>query len=248
MASSSPHPCPWYMEQKYQNYWESFSRLNISGSCQSSRPEDIRAIAYWRSLALSLQFENNQLHTVLSQMIGANNLPPGTAHAPAPTTDEARKKKKKIRSHKRKTTKENHDRAELQADLENAEYCPDTDNYNVDEEEELDEGYLRFLEETERHREERDRLRKAEEEGGSKNVKKDWKDISQEDDEEETLQSQADLIAVDHERLKREMSSLYGGESLAVHCVETRLQLEFNDWSDLHRPVTWPALPLNIRR
>ena len=35
--------------------------------------------------------------------------------------------------------------------------------------------------------------------------------------EEETNQGQADLIAVDHERLKREMASLYGGESLAVH-------------------------------
>ena len=112
----------------------------------------------------------------------------------------------------------------------------------------MDEGYLNFLEETERHRQERDRLRKAEEDGGLKKGKKDSMSDFSKTDEEETIQRQAELIAVDHERLKREMSSLYGAESLAVHCVETRLQLEFNDWSDLHRPVTWPALPLNIRR
>ena len=245
MASSSPNP--WYMDQKYQNYWESFSRLNISESYQSSRPEDIRAIAYWRSLALSLQFENNQLHQLLSQMIGAGaiNLPRG----PAPSTDEVREKKKKIRSHKRKQTKENPDSSgeQFRTISEKAEYCPDTSNYN-EEEDDLDEGYLKFLEETERHREERDRLRKAEEDGGLKKGKKDSMRDSSKRDEEEDIQSQAELIAVDHERLKREMLSLYGSESLAVHCVETRLQLQFNEWSDLHRPVTWPALPLNIRR
>ena len=248
MAASSPNPRAWYLDQKYQNYWETFSRLNLSESYQyqASKPEDIRAIAYWRSLALSLQFENNQLHSLLSQMIGANNQPAG----PAPPTDEVREKKKKTRSRKRKEIKENSDSTEeLKTILEKVEYCPDTNNYNEDEEEEVDEDYLKFLEVTERHREERNRLSKAGEDGGLKKGKKDsMRDFSKTDEEEENIQSQVDLIAVDHERLKREMSSLYGGESLAVHCVETRLQLEFNDWSDLHRPVTWPALPLNIRR
>ena len=245
MASSTPSPQPWYLDQKYQNYWESFSRLNVSENFQSSKPEDIRAIAYWRSLALSLQFENNQLHSLLSQMIGANNLSAG----PGPSTNEVREKKKNIRSNKRKQTKESPERSEeLQAIVEKPEYCPDKTDYYEDEEEDLDEGYLKFLEETERHRQERDRLNKAEEDGGLKKGKKDSMRDIPETEEEENLQSQADLIAVDHERLKREMCSLYGGESLAVHCVETRLQLEFNEWSDLHPPVTWPALPLNIRR
>ena len=238
MASSSPNP--WYLDQKYQSYWESFSRLNISENYQPSKPEDIRAIAYWRSLALSLQFENTQLHNLLSQIIGVgDNILP---RDPAPSNDEGRDKKKKKRSNKGKQTKKSN---ELQPNVENveAEYCSDRNNYYDDEEEDLDEGYLKFLEETERHREERDRLRKAEEDGGLKKGKGDSMT-----DEEENIQSQADLIAVDHERLKREMLSLYGGESLAVHCVETRLQLQFNEWSDQHRPVTWPALPLNIRR
>ena len=170
MASSSANP--WYMDQKYQNYWESFSRLNISTSYQTSKPEDIRAIAYWRSLALSLQYENNQLHSLLSQMIGvgANNLPT----CPGPTSEEVReKKKKRMRSNKRKQTKENPDSTdELQTIPEKAEYRPETSKYKEEEEEDLDEGYLKFLEETERHREERDRLRKAEEDGGLKKSKK----------------------------------------------------------------------------
>ena len=112
---------------------------------------------------------------------------------------------------------------ELQTIPEKAEYRPETSKYNEeDEEEDLDEGYLKFLEETERHRVERDRLRKAEEDGGLKKSKKDlMRDIPQtEEEEEENIQSQADRISVDHERLKREMRSLYGSESLAVQSLD----------------------------
>ena len=238
MASSTSNPNPWYLEQKYQDYWENLSRLNISqGNTRYSNPDDIRAIAYWRSLALSLQFENNQLHSLLSQMFGANN--PGVAAAvQARSNGDTEKRDKRVRSRKNKTIK-NNSTEELQ---------PDTTNYddNCDEEGEDLEDYLRFAAETERHRRERDRLKESN--GAEKGRGEKFDSGEKEEEEEEVVLRQADLIAVDHERLKREMDLLFGKESLSVHCAETRLQLDFNEWFDRHRPVKWPALPFNIRK
>ena len=53
-------------------------------------------------------------------------------------------------------------------------------------------------------------------------------------------------ITVDYERLKEEMSELYGKDALKIHCQETRTELAFTEWRDKHRPVTWPAMPLNM--
>ena len=247
MASTS-NPSPWYLDPKYQSYWSSFNSLNIpEGQSQYSNPDDIRAAAYWRSLALGLQFENNQLHILINQMLGSNIPSPASLNE---EIKEKEKKRKKTSPRRKKPNKEKSDTEEIQAILRGEE---DLDEGGVEEESINNEGdgegleeYLKFVEETERHREERDQQRQ----GGGKSSRTGKKfdrmmDIAEEG--EEALRH-ADLIVVDHERLKREMRSLYGSESLAVHCVETRLQLEFNEWSDLHRPVTWPALPLNIRR
>ena len=53
-------------------------------------------------------------------------------------------------------------------------------------------------------------------------------------------------FTVDYERLKEEMSELYGKDALKIHCQETRTELAFTEWRDKHRPVTWPAMPLNM--
>ena len=97
------------------------------------------------------------------------------------------------------------------------------------------EAYLRFASETERHRQERD----------SKLVNGD-RVIGDELDSDEELKVNESNIAVDYERLKEEMSELYGKDALKIHCQETRTELAFTEWRDKHRPVTWPAMPLNI--
>ena len=53
-------------------------------------------------------------------------------------------------------------------------------------------------------------------------------------------------IMVDYERLMEEMSALYGKDALKIHCQETRTELAFTEWRNKHRPVTWPAMPLNM--
>ena len=233
MATNDNMNNPWYLDPKYQDYWTSFNRLNVSErSHRYSNPDDIRAIAYWRSLALSLQYENNQLHSLLSHMFGAGIQPP------APSSDEFKGKEKKVKSKKIKHNQIHPQKEEFQSVLRSEdveeEYCEEEEGEDL-------EDYLKFVEETERHRRERDRLRKEGDVGASG-------EEEQEDQQTDNVLRQAEQIAVDHERLKREMEELYGCESLRVHCVETRLQLAVNEWSDLHRPVTWPALSLNSRR
>ena len=167
-------------------------------------------------------------------MFGANN-PALAAAAQASSNRDTERRDQRVRSRKTKTNK-NNSSEELQ---------PDTTNHddNCDEEREDLEDYLRFAAETERHRRERDRLKECN--GPEKGRGEKFDPGEKEKDE---VLRQADLIAVDHERLKREMDLLFGKESLSVHCAETRLQLDFNEWFDRHRPVKWPALPFNIRK
>ena len=97
------------------------------------------------------------------------------------------------------------------------------------------EAYLRFASETERHRRERD----------SNLVNGDKKNCDEMDSDEELKVNESN-ITVDYERLKEEMSELYGKDALKIHCQETRTELAFTEWRDKHRPVTWPAMPLNM--
>ena len=109
----------------------------------------------------------------------------------------------------------------------------------VQEEEPSDDGeleaYLRFASETEKHRRERD----------SNQVNGDKKNCDDMDSDEEHKVNESN-ITVDYERLKEEMSELYGNDALKIHCQETRTELAFTEWRDKHRPVTWPAMPLNM--
>jgi len=123
-----------------------------------------------------------------------------------------------------------------------------------DDTDEYDE-YLKFAMETERHRKERDAAAAA---ASGDNHKNDFAPGG--GDDYEDITEEAANIVVDHERLKKEMSDLFGKDALKVrtyityvlfrniqvHCLETRLELEFTEWRDKHRPVTWPAMPLNM--
>ena len=44
----------------------------------------------------------------------------------------------------------------------------------------------------------------------------------------------------------REMSLLYGGESILVQTLETKLQMKFDEYADQNQPNLWPSIPLNL--
>ena len=191
----------------------------------------------FRALAVGLQYENEQLHQLLSQLTGttlresvqlnpsqeeqhlvnesARDIEESVTRTETSTDSVTdRRGKKKCRGKKKKTS---------------------TGLEEGTNDEEL-EAYLKFAMETEKHRRERDSNLEA---GDRRNV-----DV---DSEEEHKVNEGNII-VDYERLKKEMSELYGTNALKIHCQETRTELAFTEWRDKHKPVTWPSLPLNIFR
>ena len=77
----------------------------------------------------------------------------------------------------------------------------------------LEEEYFRFLEVTEKHRQNRD-------EGQS--LKKKF-DIRTDTITDEILEEGLAMIGTDHEKTKREMDQLYGSKAMKVHSEETKV-------------------------
>lgn len=196
------------------------------------------SISSLRALAVGLQYENEQLHQLLCQLTGTNlresvNLNPNQAEQDFVfekqcvkeesvgeteiTTDSSSTRKSKNRTRGKKKRKSQNQVQEEQSDDGELE------------------AYLRFAAETERHRQQRD----------SNLVSGDHKNGEERDSDEEHKVNESN-ITVDYERLKEEMSELYGKDALKIHCQETRTELAFTEWRDKHKPVTWPAMPLNI--
>ena len=247
---------PWYQDPRYSLYWQSCGRAQVPPP--STQPHhDAQATAYWRwtiliqqfyhilqsvwaqsrlfsqhfrSLALGLQYENEQLHSLLSQLLGANlrdcvvkmsrnnhdsgdhengdseseDSPDVTNEddiaAPSVPTKSDKGAGGKIKQRgKKKSKKSASDEVQLHND--------DTEEYDE---------YLKFAMETERHRKERDAAAAAASGDSHKNNFTpggcdDYEDIAQE----------AANIVVDHERLKKEMSDLFGKDALKVRTYIT---------------------------
>jgi len=230
---------PWHYDPKYWQYWQS---VNASTGLQSNDVQNvgshyIQTISYWRSLALGLQFENSQLHQLIYQLTGCvlENDQPGSSDQSADplicdkSNDECDKRDEVSEDNnfaKMNKVKKRQSKISKNKKIESNDCEGDT----------IDEDYLKFAMETAKHRKERD----------SKGQEKFNLTV---DGNENTdyCKNAADNITVDHERLKKEMGELFGKDALKVHCLETRIELDYNEWSDKHRPVTWPALPLNMK-
>ena len=200
---------PWYQDPRYQQYWNSFHQMSSSyQSPPHPSQSDVQTIAYWRSLALGLQYENQQLHSLVSQLTGVNlsqvkqeeNIDKISDNSNARDLIKVNETpsdiKTKKRSRKKKCIK-----------AEPVETSSEVQSNNNDDD--LEE-YLKFAMETERHRKERDAA------GVNGDVKKDSRTRCDEDIDLD-LAEKADNIVVDHERLKREMSELFGADALKVH-------------------------------
>ena len=214
------------MADLYQQQYQSFQHQQHHHQSQS--------LAYWRSLAIGLQYENQQLLDLITRL--------STSHHNNNVLQDlvATRGKSKEDSKKTSTTKVDED----QMPKSNSQTLSIEDEAvdDVDDDDHLDE-YLKFVMETERHRQERDALIKPI--SKKSNMEKKSKLVSEDVDED--YDEKLENIAVDHERLKKEMVDLYGKDAVKIHCQETRLELEFNQWKDKHRPVVWPAMPLNTR-
>ena len=188
----------------------------------------------FRALAVGLQYENEQLHQLLYQLTGTD-----LRESVSSNPNQA---EKYVVPDSQDVKEEKVAESEILADSANSKKAKNRTRakkkckYQCQvQEEPSDDGeleaYLRFASETERHREQRD---------------SNLGDIGDERDSEEEHKVNESKITVDYERLKEEMSELYGKDALKIHCQETRTELAFTEWRDKHRPVTWPAMPLNM--
>lgn len=236
MASNSP----WYSDPKYQQYWQSYQSSSQAQPSTIQQPANsqnqAQAVSYWRALAVGLQYENEQLHQLLYQLTGTNlmesvNLNPNQAEQyVVPDNQDVKEEKvdeSEILANSASSRKgKNRTRAKKKSKFQSQVQEEPSDDGEL-------EAYLRFASETERHRQQRD-----------SNLGDG--DIGDERDSDEEHKVNESKITVDYERLKEEMSELYGKDALKIHCQETRTELAFTEWRDKHRPVTWPAMPLNM--
>ena len=185
-------------------------------------------------MAVGLQYENEQLHQLLYQLTGTDlresvSSNPNQAEKyvvpDKPNVKEEKVTETEILAESASSRKgKNRTRAKKKSKFQSQVQEEPSDDGEL-------EAYLRFASETERHREQRD---------------SNLGDNGDERDSEEEHKVNESKITVDYERLKEEMSELYGKDALKIHCQETRTELAFTEWRDKHRPVTWPAMPLNM--
>ena len=243
----------WFQDPMYQNYWQHMSKIQKQSDEQAQMYEQYSA-AHWRSVAQGLHHENQMLHQMVQQLLGASIETVQEQHlVPAAHREDGKRTHRKHKKEKADAEDEvGSDKGELSNAVQNN--GPDLESETGDSMKE----YLRFVQETDKHRERRDRERQLE---GTTEMKFNPADEIVTD----AILDRADDIATDFERLKKEMSVLYGKDALKVrqnmktvhttlffylkvHSLETKVQLQFDQWNDKNRALVWPAMPLNIRR
>jgi len=220
----------WFQNPEYQNYWNYMCKVQKQTEEQVKIFEQHSA-AHWRSLAIGLQYENQILHHLVQQLLGTNiQQEQNLDHSPLSKKRRSPRKRKEC------------SKIDSEGDMPDSE---EQKNLSVIEVEDQSvnslEEYLKFVQETETHRERRDRERKDEN-------KQEKKFSPAEDIVTDDILDRADDISTDYELLKKEMTDLYGKDAQKIHSLETRVQLEFDTWSDKNRPQLWPAMPLNMKK
>ena len=194
---------PWFQDPQYQNYWQHTSRIQKHSAEQVQLHEQYSA-AHWRSVALGLHHENQMLHQMVQQLLGMSVQNVQEHHfVPEPQAEVKRKPKKETKN----VAEEGFNYFEKKTLSDEApNYASKVQSESGDSMEE----YLKFVQETEKHRDKRDRERQLEE--GTEQKKFNPSDEVVTD----AILDRADDIATDFERLKKEMSDLYGKDALKV--------------------------------
>ena len=189
----------WFQNPEYQNYWNYMGKVQIQTEEQVKTLEQYSA-AHWRSIALGLHYENQMLHHLVQQLLGTNiqqeqNLDQSPLSRER-RSSRIRKKCSKIDS---------------EVDMPDSEEQMNLSVIEVEDESVNSvEEYLRFVQETETHRERRDKDRTDEN-------KQEKKFSPTEDIVTDDILDRANDISTDYELLKKEMTDLYGKDAQKVN-------------------------------
>lgn len=158
-------------------------------------------IAYWKSKAIALSYENKVLHTIVKDLYKNKSLSETFEPYEASTykQNERRKKKSKNKSN-------DHD---------------DAEEYDFV----LSEEMVAFLQKSAEHRLQRDQEKKK---------------------LQETIEAEKCAPPLESADSRRHKSRkiLYGSNVDKIICLETCLQLNFDNYIDSNNPVHWPNIPL----
>ena len=189
----------WFTDEKYQDYWQHQDMI-MKHYEEMSKIYDEYSLAYWRSVAVGLHHENQMLHQLVQQLLGLKVNDVANANTFNNNIPD-KECKPKLRKKKSVNAREFGMKEKTSSAQENVELEETQSENSLDQ-------YLKFVEETERHREERERNRE-------KGVKHNPTDHEVTDD----ILDKADDIAMNFEQLKKEMSELYGRDALKVCCI-----------------------------
>ena len=182
--------------------------------------------AYWRAVAAGLQYENRELHILVQQLLGLAGQASGV-EVRIPDEVVVAQKMEAGRGgggeeRSSKDGKKNNGRRKSGTDSgrgkgrDRVAARQQESEAGRDREAEL--AYREFARVTAEHRAGREAER---------------------EEAEPELPPESDAT-------QQEMAVLYGSAALKVHCVETGLQLQFDQWCDNGGALEWPALPLNL--
>lgn len=211
---------PWFYDMAFRGYWDHW-----------------RHVQSWLTAAqYAYEKADEAKADTIRRWRSANPACPGFSKAANTTAKERRhemraerrkKQKRKKRNKERKARRDNEEEEEVEDDEEDASRKPKNAlEAACDDQEE----FLKLLAQNRAFRQERDAYKREEE----KQVKR-----------KEYLSSQTPVEQAGLKRT-REMSDLYGGESILIQTCETNLQMKFDEFSDTHQPPLWPSIPLNL--
>jgi len=235
---AQPTATPWFYNLAFRGYWDHWRHVQswlAAAKYAYDKSDRAKADALRRNRDFQLQSIWPSHHHHRHPVSGQDENDDPQAHA--------KDKRRKMRADRRKNQKRNKKLKEKKA-RRTREVCSDGE-----EEEEVEglsgegpdggieaqchdqEEFLKLLAQNHAFRQKRDAYKREEEE---KMRRKDF------------LSSRAPIEQAGLKRT-REMSDLYGGESILIQTLETNLQMKFDQFSDTHQPPIWPSIPLNLR-
>lgn len=230
-------------DAKYQGYWDKVASLE--------KQKLIQEVAYWRSQALGLEYENTQLHRLIEHLLG---LP-----VRSPTTG--------ARSEDNSSVSESCDES---ADVEDESANVEDESTDVeDESEDVEDVSADGEDESEDLEDERvdaeltGRVEAAGDvlvpaDSGDKEEEDYWKFVEISHQHRQNLKNSKTRTSKGvaparvvgqpayFEELKAEMAELYGELAEQVHETETAAQMRFDGFCDEKRARLWPALPIRL--
>ncbi|KAK3890823.1 hypothetical protein Pcinc_005248 [Petrolisthes cinctipes] len=229
-SKSTGEEAMWYNDQRFSVFWQHYNTMMMMGHYD----------AYTRATAV---------HQRTKHMLSSVHHQPPRTHRPMHqgtrprNTNSSSHTKKRSKAWRQKRNKRKRKPFKPQTNLSDTETLYSQMNQQMHiqdlsgDEENMDvsDDFLKFMEQSVRHREEYRVLLQQTEETPDNDIN--------------TTPAHGDTsVPKEHPdvRRSREMKELYGEAAPRIHAMETALQLSFDRISTLHRPQFWPNIPLII--